>query len=80
MTARSPDHAALGQAVRELRNKKGMTQEEVAEAGGLPPTYISDIERGVRNPSYEALLALAGGMGVKLSEIVARSEKGRGKR
>jgi len=44
---------------------------ELAEASGLQPTYLSDIERGVPNPSYELLTGLAEALGVKLSEIVA---------
>lgn len=68
--ARSKEHAALGEAFRRARQRAGLTQEQAAEASGIAPTYISDIERGVRNPSYELLLALAKAVGVPLSEIV----------
>lgn len=47
----------------------GLTQEQVSAASGLHPTYISDIERGARNPSWEAITRLAGGIGVPVSEI-----------
>lgn len=73
--ARSRDHAALGEAVREARQKRGLTQEETAAASGIAPTYISDIERGVRNPSYELLVALAKALGAPLSAIVKRAER-----
>ena len=72
---RSAAHVALGQAVRELRQKRGLTQEQVAQASGIAPTYISDIERGVRNPSYELLIELAGALRTPLSEIVKRAER-----
>jgi transcriptional regulator with XRE-family HTH domain len=59
----------LGRAVRAIRVERGMTQEQVSAISGLHPTYISDIERGARNPSWEAITRLANGLGVPTSEI-----------
>jgi len=59
----------LGRAVKEIRARQGLTQEQVASASGLHPTYVSDIERGARNPSWEAMTRLARGMGVAIHEI-----------
>lgn len=73
MSPRSKAHAALGKAVREARQKQGLTQEQVAKVSGIGPTYISDIERGVRNPSYELLIELAKALKTPLSEIVKRA-------
>ena len=42
---------ALGRNVRSIREKKKLTQEALGERSDLHTTYISDIERGVRNPS-----------------------------
>jgi transcriptional regulator with XRE-family HTH domain len=64
----------LGQAVKAVRCGAGLTQEQVAAASGLHATYISDIERGVRNPGWEAVTRLAGGIGVSLVEIAQRYE------
>jgi len=75
MAPRSKAHAALGRAVREARQKVGLTQEQLAERSGIAPTYISDIERGVRNPSYEMLVELADGLGSSLSEVIKRAER-----
>jgi transcriptional regulator with XRE-family HTH domain len=75
MPPRSQAHIAFGEAVREIRKKQGLTQQEVSEAMGAPATFISDIERGVRNPSWSTILALAEAMKVKPSEIAARAEK-----
>src|SRR5260221_5175157 len=46
-----PDRAALGRAVRALRQENGMTQEALGHVAGLHWTYIGGIERGERNPS-----------------------------
>ena len=59
----------LGRAVKAIRVAHGLTQEQVSAASGLHPTYISDIERGARNPSWEAITRLADGIGVPVSEI-----------
>jgi transcriptional regulator with XRE-family HTH domain len=65
----------LGQAVKAVRAAQGKTQEDVARASGLHPTYISDIERGARNPSWEAVTRLAKGLGVPVAEIAAEYDR-----
>lgn len=59
----------LGRAVKQIRIARGLTQEQVSAASGLHPTYISDIERGARNPSWDVMARLAGGIGVTVAEI-----------
>ena len=63
---------ALGKNVRDLRKEKGLTQEQLAECSGLDSTYISGIERGVRNPSFKSLVSLASGFGVSVSEVCSK--------
>jgi transcriptional regulator with XRE-family HTH domain len=75
MRARSPAHAALGRAIREFRQARGLSQEELALKSELDRTYVGGIERGERNPSYESLLRLTEGLGAKASEVVARAER-----
>jgi transcriptional regulator with XRE-family HTH domain len=72
---RSPDHAALGRAVEELRREGGLTQEELGDRikSEFPP--IGKLERGGANPAYSSLLRIARGLGVELSEIIVRSER-----
>jgi len=65
----------LGRAVKVVRISRGLTQEQVSAASGLHPTYISDIERGARNPSWEAITRLAGGIGVPVSELARRFDE-----
>jgi len=59
---------ALGKNVRALRGKN-ITQEELAERSGLDPSYISGIERGIRNPSVISLARLAKGLDCTVSKI-----------
>lgn len=72
--ARSREHAALGAAVREIREEADLTQQQLAKRAGVQPTFVSDIERGIRNPSWSTMLSIAKALRVKPSELVARSE------
>ena len=71
---RSPEHAALGRAIRELRSALGISQEGLADRCGLHRTYVGGIERGERNVSFGNLLRVAGALRVRPSELLARSE------
>ena len=61
--------AALGRNVRAYREKKKLTQEALGERAELHTTYISDIERGVRNPSALILLRLAKGLSISAADL-----------
>lgn len=61
---------ALGSLVRKRRGKLGISQEELAMRSNLDRTYISGIERGVRNPSLTALVNLADGMKINVSTLL----------
>ncbi len=76
MPPRSPYHARFGKAVKAIREEKKLTQAQVAGLMDVPATFLSDIERGVRNVSLSTLIALSKALNVKLSEIVKRAEKG----
>jgi transcriptional regulator with XRE-family HTH domain len=71
MTIRSPAHAAFGQAIRAMRNRRGLSQESLALQCGLDRTYISGIERGTRNPSLTNILKLAAALDVRPAELFA---------
>lgn len=66
---KNPVLIALGKNVSELRSKKELTQEQLAERSGLDPSYISGIERGVRNPSVLSLVRLADGFETSVADI-----------
>jgi len=72
---RSPAHAALGDAIRQLRTGAEMSQEELAEAAGTDLTQVGGIERGVRNPSYTTLLRLAGALGTEVGELTSLADR-----
>ena len=59
MPKRDPVLAALGLNVRRRREARELTQEKLAEKAGLDPTYISGIERGLRNPGIKNVAKLA---------------------
>ena len=69
MEKRPPTLTALGEKLRAYREKQQLTQEALAEKADLDPTYISGIERGVRNPSVISLARVANGLGISLSEF-----------
>ena len=71
---RSPDHAALGQAVEELRRETGLTQEQLADRFQSDFPSVGGIERGTSNPTFSSLLRVARALEVDLSELFKRSE------
>lgn len=65
---------ALGRLIKQHRMKLGISQEELGFRSKLDRTYISGLERGVRNPSLTALVSLASGMGISVSELLDNLE------
>jgi transcriptional regulator with XRE-family HTH domain len=61
---------SLGYLARKHRENLGISQEELAMRSNLDRTYISGIERGVRNPSLTALLSLANGLKINVSNLL----------
>jgi transcriptional regulator with XRE-family HTH domain len=70
----SPVHAAFGDALRELRAERGVSQEAVALDAGLNRGYYSGVERGVRNVSLANIVKIADALGVPASDVFARAE------
>ena len=64
----------FGQALREHRKAKGLTQEELAFQSGYHPTYIGQLERGQKSPSLRAIFSLAGVLKTYSSELIKRVE------
>ena len=64
---RALDH--FGQNVRKRRTGKGLSQEALAEKADLDPTYISGIERGVRNPSLLSIVRIAKALGTNSADL-----------
>lgn len=62
---------SFGRAVRSLRQAAGLSQEAFADKCGLDRTYISGIERGLRNVSLRNIKALADALGMSIAELMA---------
>ena len=67
---------ALGRAVHRHRIAVGISQEDLADQVGLDRTYISGIERGIRNPTFLVLLRLAEALKVPVRKLVELKETG----
>ncbi|MGV9005939.1 MAG: helix-turn-helix domain-containing protein [Brevundimonas sp.] len=62
--------AQLGKNVRAIRTEIGLSQEELAFRAGLKRSYLSDLERGTRNPTVRALGRIADALGVAPSRLL----------
>jgi transcriptional regulator with XRE-family HTH domain len=60
----------LGDNVKRLRQDKGWSQEDYADRAGIHRTYVSDIERGARNPTITVVEKLAKPLGVQAGMLL----------
>ncbi|MGA8365234.1 MAG: helix-turn-helix transcriptional regulator [Solirubrobacteraceae bacterium] len=75
MSALSPAHAAFGDALRQLRKERGISQEGLALKSGLNRGYYGDVERGERNIALANVLKIADALELPASAIHARAEQ-----
>ena len=66
---------AFGEAVRELRNKTGVSQEQFAHDAGIDRSYMGAIERGTKNVTIKNIVKIANALSKKPSEILKQTEK-----
>ena len=64
----------LGVNVRHQRKLKGMTQEQLAAAAEMERSYVSDLERGTRNPSVAALGRIAEALEIEPYLLLLREQ------
>lgn len=69
MDAYNSYQVAFGKQVRSLRMQRGLTQEEVAHRAGIHVTYLSGVERGVRNPSLKNIRSIAQALRVFVQDL-----------
>lgn len=69
----------VGLNVQRLRRSAGLTQEECAHRAEMHQTYLSGVERGVRNPTVVVLDRLAKALGVEADELLRKPSKSRGR-
>jgi transcriptional regulator with XRE-family HTH domain len=75
-----PDHAApeplwreaVGHELREERHRQDRTLSDVAEESGVSTQYLSEVERGLKEPSSEILGAVSGALGLQLVDLTTR--------
>ena len=68
-------YRALGRAIKVTRTELGMERKELARLSGLSYPYMSEIEKGTKRASTEALIPIARALGLRQSELVERSER-----
>jgi transcriptional regulator with XRE-family HTH domain len=65
----------FGQVLREQRLSRELSQEELALAADVDRTFVSQMERGIRQPTITTLIKLAGALGIQPSTLIVRMEK-----
>lgn len=60
----------LGAHLRRLRHARGERLSDTAERAGISPQYLSEVERGLKDPSSEMLAAIAGALGTDVGPVV----------
>jgi transcriptional regulator with XRE-family HTH domain len=73
------DLGFLGQGVRQVREQRNVSPSELATTSGVELQQIVALEAGQLDPTYELLLTLAEGLGVRASAFVIRAEELRGR-
>ena len=68
-------YRALGRAIKVTRTEQGLERKELARLSGLSYPYLSEIEKGKKRASTEALLAIAQALGLRQSELLERAER-----
>ena len=75
MPSSGTTQVALGEALRELRNEKKLTQEDLAQRASVGVRVVSGIERGEGNPRWSTVEAILAAMRVDLVELAERMAK-----
>lgn len=64
---------AIGDTLRDLRTQRGERIADVAGRAGISPQYLSEVERGRKDPSSEMLAALAGALDLTVRDLTRRA-------
>lgn len=74
MTDQQSIQEAFGDVLRELRSRKGLSQEALALDADLDRTFISMLERGVRQPTLTSIFAISQALEIKPSRLLSKVE------
>lgn len=66
---------ALGKAIRQLREKRGATQEAVAHDAGITAATLGVIERGLSNPTWATIKGITTALDVSMVEVARAAER-----
>jgi len=72
--ARAPEplwRDVLGEQLRRIRHERGERLADTAERAGVSPQYLSEMERGLKEPSSEMIAAVAGALEITLVDLTA---------
>tara|TARA_B100000405_G_scaffold196781_1_gene137937 strand:- start:374 stop:637 length:264 start_codon:yes stop_codon:yes gene_type:complete len=64
----------FGEVLRRYRSEMNVSQEELAFRAGVDRTFVSRIERGIRQPTITTLIGLGSALGVSAAELVRETE------
>jgi len=64
----------LGHRIRSTRELRGLSQEKLAEYAGINNSFLSQVERGLKAPSFRTLHAIAAGLEITLGQLFADEE------
>jgi transcriptional regulator with XRE-family HTH domain len=67
---------AFGAALREARQKAGLSQEDLALESGVDGTFVSMLERGIRQPALATIVSLCAALPLSAATLVERTERG----
>jgi transcriptional regulator with XRE-family HTH domain len=74
LKARSPEQAALGDAIRRTRKRAELTQEQLADRAEINAKQIGILERGRGNPSYTTLARVASALELRIGELTTLAD------
>jgi transcriptional regulator with XRE-family HTH domain len=75
MAPRTEPQPELGQAIKQLRTERGLSQEALGHAAEIHPTWISHIESGRNNPAWGSVRRIAAALGITVSELAKLAEE-----
>lgn len=64
----------IGEKIRKLREKENITQNALANRAGVSPTYIYQLEQGLKSPTVEYLGYICAGLNISLAEFFAEEQ------
>ena len=67
-------YKCLGKVINLRRKRLGLSQEQLAEDAGVDRAFISNVERGKRNPSFGTVAKIADGLRMRYSRLVTKCE------